>query len=189
MSTTLLNKFPVLEHGYVRLQTVSPDAVNLAEIRKRAYKGTLQAAHLELPYVHMEICCPYAVLLTLASSGLTLVPYQDMNKDMAHIPGLDDIKSGSIDIDWQISESLKLTIESTMLNQHAYAEDGCDRSVATLTTPLAAYWEGVVHGKLLSFLRFTESKHQPKIIRVYQERMRDSISSEYKNLQEMIERL
>lgn len=186
---TLLDKIPLLDHGYVRLQNASPSHSNLEEIRKRAYKGTMVAHHFDLPYVHVEICCPYAILLTLVSSGLTALPYQDMNRELAFLPDAGNIRSGTLADDMAISDHIKTTVESTMLNQQAYAKDNCDRAIATLTTPLAAYWEGVIHGKLSSFLRFTESKHQPRIIQVYQEGVRNSISLEYKNLSEMILRL
>jgi hypothetical protein len=61
-------------------------------------------------------------------------------------------------------------------------EDGCDRFIASLTTPVSTYWEGIVYGDLSTWMEFAESKSAPRIVAMYQEAIRNMLIAEYGNI-------
>lgn len=170
-------KTPILDHGYVELFSVSPDGEKMKHVFRQHYGKIYKPSLLSIPRVVFSVKCPIAILMTM--TRLNLVADLSYEKKHAFNPTVEHISSGDLETDQNISESIAMTNESLMLNQKAYAEDNCDRFIATLTTPISAYWEGLVYGDLSTWVEFTESKHAPRVVSLFQKEIRNILTAEY----------
>jgi hypothetical protein len=168
---------PMLDNGHVELFAASPGGEKMRHILYQHYGKIYKPSILSIPRVVFSIKCPIAIVMTM--TRLNLVTDLSSEKKHAFNPTVEHISSGNLENDQNISESIAMTNESLMLNQKAYAEDNCDRFIATLTTPISAYWEGLVYGDLLTWIEFTESKHAPRVVGLFQKEIRNILTAEY----------
>lgn len=185
---TTLNRIPVLDHGYVRPVGFCPSSSDLDKLRSSHFRNTYPASILDMTSVVLEIRCPYFILIPLVSAGVRASSSMS-SAEIAYSPTVDRINSGKLESDREISESMKMTIESLMINQKAYVHDGCNHFVAALTTPVAAYWEGVLQGSLPTWIRFYGAKGLHPLVGEYQRTISQIISSEYKNIHDIQKRV
>ena len=186
---TELNRIPVLDHGYVRLVSASPTEKVLDTIKRRAYRGATTPAMIAMPSVTLEIRLPYAVLISLTSQAIRFTPYLDMDVNLVLEPNEADIGSPSLEVSREIAASMKSTVNALVTNQHSYVADGCDRSIATITTPIAAYWEGVATAQLDTWIQVINTKGSPRLVQAYQIAIANAISTEFKSLDEFTKRV
>ena len=172
---TRLNKLPVLDHGYVSLISCSPSYSDHTDIRSSLFRNRLTAQSIDMVYVHLEVKCPYFILIPMVSSGIRCASSVSQASD-AFCPTLDMVASGSTANDRDISESMKMTVESLMLNQKSYVHDGCNAFVASITTPVAAYWEGVMYASMTEWSRFMFAKDLHPIVKQYQKTIYETVS-------------
>jgi hypothetical protein len=181
---TKLNRLPVLDHGYVSLMSCSPSYSDHLEIRSSMFRNRLTSQAIDMIYVHLQVKCPYFILIPMVSSGIRCTSSVSQASD-AFCPTVDMIASGSTANDRDISESMKMTVESLMLNQKSYVHDGCNAFVASVTTPVSAYWEGVMYASMGEWSRFMFAKDLHPIVKQYQRAVHDAVSIEYKNLEDI----
>lgn len=181
---TSLNRLPVLDHGYVSLISCSPTYSEHKSIMSSLFRNRLSMQSVDMVYVHLHIKCPYFILIPMVSSGIRCVSSANQAGD-AFCPTIEYVSSGSSSNDRDISESMKMTIESLMINQKAYIHDGCNAFIASVTTPVAAYWEGVMYASLTEWCRFILAKDLHSVVKQYQKTIHDSISTEYKNIDDI----
>lgn len=179
-----MSKIPVLNGGYVRLISCSPSYEEYKKILSSHFRNTMTLQVLDMSSIILEVKCPYFILIPLISAGMRAVAYPKQPED-AYIPAVDDIKSGSIENDKDISESMKMTIESLMLNKKAYTHDGCDSFIASVTSPVSYFWEGMIHAKTMEWARFLSLKNLHPIVGLYQSAIENTISTEYKNIEDI----
>lgn len=182
---TELNKIPVLDKGYVQLTSFAPSFLEVEKMRSEFFRGVLAPQLVETIQVFLRMKCPYFILVPLLTSGMRAISVPGLASD-AFVPQVDDIMSSSLANSQEIRESMSLTIDSLMLNQKAYIKDGCNAFVASLTTPVSAYWEGVIFGQLKDWLRFGNAPGLHPFIKEYQKSVIDCISVEYKNINDII---
>ncbi len=185
---TKINKIPVLDNGHVRAISFCPPDSELESIKSSYFRNTYSTSMLDITSVMLEVKCPYFILIPLISSGVKAASSMSPPRD-AYVPAVDTIKSGNHASDVEISQSISMTIDSLMLNQKAYTHDGCNQFVASLTTPVAAYWEGVMQASLPVWLRFTAAKNLHPLVNEYQRTIYQVISSEYKNIHDIQKRV
>jgi hypothetical protein len=179
-----IGRIPVLDKGYVQLRCAAPSGLELDKIRSEIYRGNFNPTLIEMTQIYLNVKCPYFLLIPLISSGIRAISLPLMPMD-AYVPALDSVKSGNVSIDKDIAESMAITIDSLMLNQKAYVKDGCNSFVASITTPVAAYWNGVMYGSLKDWLRFCKVPGLHPLVKEYQMSISNAISIEYKNLEEL----
>ena len=170
----------VLDDGYVKLFSMAPDGSGMQNVLNQHYGRVLKSSILSICRVHFAVKCPIAILLTM--TRLHLVVDVSSAKRSAFNPTVEHIRSGNLENDNNIVESISMTNESLLLNQKAYMEDNCDRFVASLTTPISTYWEGIVYGDLSTWIEFAESKSAPRIVAMYQDAIRNVLIAEYGNI-------
>jgi hypothetical protein len=170
----------VLDNGYVYLFSAAPDGERTKHILSKHYSGLFKSSILSVPRIVFSIKCPIAVIMSM--TRLHLVADSSSSKISTFNPTVEHIRSGNLKNDSDISESIAMTNESLMLNQKAYTEDNCDRFVATLTTPISAYWEGLAYGDLSTWMEFSESKSAPRIVASYQDAIKNILTAEYGNI-------
>lgn len=181
---TRLNKLPVLDKGYVAMMSCSPSYQEHVRMMSSFFRNRLTQNLIDVTYVHLEVKCPYFILIPMISSNIKVISSVNQATD-AFVPTVEHISSGSLDNDRDISESMSITIDSLMLNQKAYVHDGCNALVASLTTPVAAYWDGVMYASMSEWARFMFAKGLHPIVKQYQTAIYNAISTEYKNLEDI----
>lgn len=180
-----VGKIPTLDKGFVQLRCCAPNFNQLEAMKSELFRGNLTPQLIETVHVYLNIKCPYFLLIPLVSSGIRAIPKPGSPGD-AFIPRVNDIKSGNVLSDAEIQRSMSMTIESLMLNQRAYAKDGCNTFLSTITTPVAAYWEGVMFGLLKDWVRFTSTLGLHPLVKEYQKSVIDALLVEYKNINDII---
>lgn len=182
---TNLNKIPVLDKGYVQLSSFAPSFLEVESMRSEFFRGALAPQLIETIHVFLRLKCPYFILIPLLTSGMRAISVPGLASD-AFIPHVNDIMSSSLGSSQEIRDSMSLTIDSLMLNQKAYVKEGCNAFVASLTTPVSAYWEGIIFGQLKDWIRFGNASGLHPLIKEYQRSVIDCISVEYKNINDII---
>jgi hypothetical protein len=180
-----IGKIPTLDKGYVQIRCCAPNGLEIDKIRSEIYRGSWHPNLVEMSQVYLNVKCPYFLLIPLVSSGIRALSAPGAPTD-AYVPDVGSIKSGSLDSDREISESMSMTIDSLMLNQKAYAKEGCNTFLASITTPVAAYWSGILYGSLRDWLRFCGTPGLHPMVKEYQRSVSGSLSVEYKNLEDLI---
>lgn len=179
-----IGRIPTLDKGFVQLRCCAPNSRDLDVMKSELYRGTLSPQLLEIVNVFLNIKCPYFLLIPLVSSGIRAIPRPGQTND-AYMPQVDVIKSGSSTLDVEMAESMGMTIEALMLNQSSYVKDGCNSFVATITTPVAAYWEGVMFGLLKDWVRFANASGLHPLVKEYQKSVLSALSVEYTNINDI----
>jgi hypothetical protein len=180
-----VGKIPVLDKGFVQLKCCAPNFQDLEIMRSELFRGNLTPQLIETVHIYLNIKCPYFLLVPLLSSGIRAIPRPGSPGD-AFVPRIDDVKSGNHESDTEIQYSMALTIDSLMLNQKAYTKDGCNSFVASITTPVAAYWEGMMFGLLRDWIRFVGASGLHPLVKEYQKSVVDALSVEYKNINDIM---
>ena len=181
---TRLNKLPVLDYGHVSLLSCSPSYDDYLKIKSSMLRDRLTPQSIDMIHAHVEVKCPYFILIPMISSGIRCLSSVNQTSD-AFTPTLDMISSGSSANDRDIADSMRMTVESLMLNQKSYIHDGCNSLIASITTPVSAYWEGVMYASMTEWSRFIFAKDLHFTVRQYQKAIYDAISIEYKNLEDI----
>ena len=180
-----VGKIPVLDKGFVQLRCCAPNFHDLEIMKSELFRGNLTPQLIETVHVYLNVKCPYFLLIPLLSSGIRAISRPGVPGD-AYVPRVDEIKSGSHELDIEIQNSMSLTVESLMLNQKGYTKDGCNSFVASVTTPVAAYWDGVMFGLLKDWLRFAAASGPHPLIKEYQKSVVNVLSVEYKNINDIM---
>lgn len=180
-----VGKIPVLDKGFVQLRCCAPNFHDLEVMKSELFRGNLTPQLIETVHVYLNVKCPYFLLVPLLSSGIKAISRPGVPGD-AYVPRVDDIKSGNHESDLEIQYSMNLTIDSLMLNQKAYAKDGCNPFVASVTTPVAAYWEGVMFGLMRDWVRFAAAPGLHSLVKEYQKSVVNALSVEYKNINDIM---
>jgi hypothetical protein len=180
-----IGKIPTLDKGFVQLRCCAPNFHDLEIMKSELFRGNLTPQLVEIVNVYINIKCPYFLLIPLVSSGIRAISRPGSPGD-AYTPQADDIGSGNHELDLEIQYSMSLTIDSLMLNQKGYVKDGCNSFVASMTTPVAAYWDGVMFGLLRDWVRFASAPGLHPLIKEYQKSVVNVLSVEYKNINDIM---
>lgn len=180
---------PVLDKGYVKMFSASPSGRQFQEIRAIMFRGALRESLADIPRVVLEVRCPYVVLHAMQSTKIRVVNNFSSFKHVVYEPQVTDIRSGNHEKDVQLSEYMCSTLNALAINQATLNQDGCNTFIAGLTTPIAAYWEGLVYGDLTDWIRVITAPHAPNIIKAYQEAFNSVISAEFIELEELTRRI
>lgn len=180
-----IGKIPTLNKGFVQLRACAPSYLELEKLKSELYRGTLTPQLIDMVYVVLNMKCPYFMLIPLVSSGIRAAARPGGAAD-AYCPGPEWIKSGKHATDVEVSESISQTVESLMLNQQAYVKDGCNSFVASITTPVAAYWDGVTMGFMRDWIRFATAPGLHPMIKQYQNAVSNALAVEYTNINDII---
>jgi len=184
-----LGSTPVLDKGYVKLLSASPSGQQISIIRNQVFRGLVKESLTDLPRVVLKIRCPYVVLHHLQSTKIRIINDLSVNKEFVYEPQITDIRSGKHETDVELAEYMSSTLNALVVNQVTLKQDGCNAFIAQLTTPIAAYWEGIAYGDLSDWIRIIVAPHTPPMVKAYQDAFKLTISTEFLELDEFIRRI
>lgn len=178
----MLNKTPVLDKGYVTLQSTS---LNNDELNKLilGYALRKQDDYLCLPHVHIEIKCPLFVQLWLCKYQFHMLTKKTKTTE-AYIPAISEIKAKDLETSKNISEAIEATTEALLINPKMFTEDGCDSHIAQIITPINVYNILTVSGSLIKWMPILRANNLPAPIEAYKEAIKNVLEAEWTVLKE-----
>ena len=162
----LLNKIPCLDKGYVALISSSCTSDRLAEVVREFFKKDDQLFLREMSTLTLIIKCPLFVQLNLSTHDLKIISIPPTEID-AYIPNVGEIGSPDLETSRNISANIKMTTDALLINPKAYQDDGCDRFMSQVITPINTYTTILVHGSYNEWKKFCNKKGIPEPVKAY----------------------
>lgn len=181
-----LGAIPVLDHGWIKLLSCSPNGKELQEIRQQYYRGTIQSSMVKMTQVSIEINMPIFVRIAMGRIPFVLKPFNNYEK--FYNPSIADIGSGNLETNKQIQESIQMTMDALITNQETYMSDGCNHFVAMMTVPTSAYISGVAYSSMEEWMSFVCLTNTPNQVKSYQEGIKKILMAEFPMWEEIEKR-
>ncbi len=162
----LLNKIPCLDKGYVALIEASCNSVRLGEISRELFKKDDSKFLRHLGSMTILMKCPLFVQLNLSTLNLKIVPASPMEVE-AYVPNAGEIGGSNVNGNQEISDNMKETTDALLINPAAYQEDGCDKFISQVLTPISVYQTIIVQGSYEEWKKFCEQQRVPTPIKAY----------------------
>lgn len=178
----LLNKISVLDKGYVALISAHNGGDQLKDIALDLLKSDINQNLYGLASLTIAIKMPLFVQLNLSKFGFTIV---DIPVDTieAYVPDITDVRGKDRETAESIADDISRTQEALLINPLAYQQDGCDRFVSQVISPISVYNELIVSGTLGNWLKFVRQKNLPRPVQAYCNAVKDIIKNEWKRLE------
>ena len=168
---------PVLDHGWIKLLSCSPNGKEMQEIRTRYYRGTIQSSMIQMTQIAIEMNVPIFVRIAMGRIPFVLKPFNTYEN--FYNPTVADICSGNLETNQQIQENIQMTMDALMTNQETYVSDGCNNFVAMMTAPTSAYVSGIAYGNMGEWMDFTSLASAPNQVKAYQDSIRKTLMAEF----------
>lgn len=162
----LLNKIPCLDKGYVALLEVSCNGVKLGDIAREFFKKDDSKFLRDLGSLTLVMKCPLFVQLNLSTYKLKIITTAP-DEIEAYVPNVGEIGGSNVNTNREISENIKATTDALLINPAAYQEDGCDRFISQVLTPISVYQTIIVQGSYEDWKRFCEQQRAPTPLKAY----------------------
>lgn len=180
--TLLLNKIPTLDKGFVAKLDSSCNSEKLNQLAVSYFKrlnGKFLAHNLST--LTMVIKCPLFVQLNLSTFNLSITPVPHTADDPieVYIPNVSEIGSSSLETSNTIISDMQNTSAALLMNPKAYQEDGCDKYISHILTPINTYTTIIVHGGYNNWCRFASQENTPTCIRAYTDAVNDILKAEW----------
>lgn len=155
----LLNKIPCLDKGYVALISCSNNFDKLNEVSLEFFKRSDSAFLRDMSTLTLVVRCPLFVQLNLSTHQFKIysAPVTEVE---AYCPNVGEIGAPDLETCRNISANIKMTSDALLINPKAYQEDGCERFMSQIATPINTYTTLIVHGSYNEWKKFC---NQPKI--------------------------
>jgi hypothetical protein len=120
----------------------------------------------EMSTLTLVIKCPLFVQLNLSTHDLKIisVPPSDIE---AYIPNVGEIGAPDLGTSKGISDNIRATTDALLINPRAYQDDGCDRFMSQVITPINTYTTILVHGSYNEWKKFCDKRAIPAPIKAY----------------------
>lgn len=184
----LFNKLRVLDKGFVSLVSSCNGSVRLKELKNEFFRAQLHPDFLKIANATLYIKCPLFIQLNLAKYGFTITnipPAEEKNE--VYLPDETEIGSSNLEVNRAIADDIARTSEALLINPLSYREDGCDRFLSQVATPINVYSEILVHGTLEQWLVYLSQKDIPKQAEAYLIAIQGLLLAEWDNLKELKE--
>jgi hypothetical protein len=120
----------------------------------------------EISTLTLVMKCPLFVQLNLSTHDFKIisVPVTEVE---SYCPNLGEVAAKAHDLSKDIADNIKATSDALLINPKAYQEDGCDRFVSQVLTPISTYTTIIVHGSYNEWKRFCNQTKLPAPIKSY----------------------
>lgn len=176
----LLNKIPVLDHGYVALISSTLPAQTHSDVVDEFFKAQARDELNSVCFAVVAIKAPIFTTLVLSQYGFTLVPTRH-DALQAYQPSVGEIGSPDLETNRLISEDIARTSEALLINPSAYAADGADKFISQIIMPVSTYSTFIVGGSLEQWQKFYKKKNVPAPIRAYADAIEQVIKAEWRH--------
>jgi hypothetical protein len=175
----LLNRLPCLDKGYVAYLDSSGSSAKLKDIALEFFKKTESGFLSPLATLTVVMKCPLFVQLNLSTHNLQIVTVPPTDVE-AYCPHVGDIGAPEHDACVMIANNMAQTTDALLINPKAYQQDGCDRFVSQVLTPISTYTTIIVHGSYDEWRKFCYQNNMPGAIAAYATVLRQIMAAEWK---------
>jgi len=175
----LLNKIPCLDKGYTAFISSSCTSDTLNAVAMEFFKQDKSHFLREMSSLTLAVKCPIFIQLHLSTFGFKIftTPVTEVE---TFIPNVGEIGSPDLEINRTISHNMKVTSEALHINPKAYQEDGCDRFISQILTPINTYTTIIVHGSYNDWKRFCDQQKVPMPMKAYIKAVTQIMNAEWR---------
>ena len=176
----LLNPIPCLDKGWVALISSSCTSEKLNDVAMEFFKKDDSHFLRELSTLTLVIKCPLFLQLNLSTHDFKIVstPVTDVE---AYCPNVGEIGAPDLGTSRDISANIKATTDALLINPKAYQEDGCDRFMSQIITPINTYTTLIVHGSYNEWKRFCNQQRLPAPTKSYVKAITQIMNAEWRS--------
>ena len=175
----LLNRLPVLDKGYVAFISSSCTSDKLNEVAIEFFKNNDIVPLKEMSTLTVVIKCPLFVQLNLSTHNFKIIS-TPISEVEAYCPNLGEIGAPDLETSRIISDNIKATTDALLINPKAYQEDGCDRFMSQVITPINTYTTLIVHGSYGEWKRFCNQQRVPAPMKAYIKAVTQIMNAEWR---------
>jgi hypothetical protein len=175
----LLAKIPCLDKGYVALISCSCNTDKLNEISMEFFKRDNSQFLRELSTITLIVKCPLFIQLNLSTYGFKIVSAPTTEVE-AYCPNVGEVGAPDLETSRNIAANIKMTTDALLINPKAYQDDGCDRFISQVLTPLNTYTTLVVHGSYDDWKRFCNQTKVPTPTKSYLKAITQIMNAEFR---------
>ncbi len=175
----LLNRLPCLDKGYVALISSSCTSDKLNEVVMEFFKKDNALFLREISTLTLAIKCPLFVQLNLSTHGFKIISTPVVEVE-TYCPNVGEIGSPELETSRGIAENIQATSAALGINPKAYEEDGCDRFISQILTPINTYTTLIVHGSYNEWKRFCNQPKVPAPMKSYVKAVTQIMNAEWR---------
>lgn len=174
-----MNKIKTLDSGWVALAGCSLDKNQLRCLLDENIITSSDNRINDLITISIAIKAPMFVKLALSEFGLSTITKKQSNKLEYYSPKVNEVNAGDLETSKRITNNIKMMSDLLVNNWIGYVNDGCERSVSQVNTPLCVYNTTVVTGTLRQWLSFVYHNKLPKLTEEYRAVVESILLTEY----------
>ena len=175
----LLNPIPCLDKGYVAQISSSCNSDKLNEVNIEFFKKDNAHFLRDISTLTLILKCPLFVQLNLSSFDLKIIS-APVSEVEAYCPNVGEIGAADLESSKSMAENMKSTTDALLINPKAYQQDGCDRFISQILTPLSTYTTLVVHGSYNEWKRFCLQQKVPTPTKSYIKAITQIMNAEWR---------
>lgn len=178
----LLNKIPVLDKGYVALISSCNTTQVLRDIDQEFFFGKYPTVLEELGSMTVVMKCPLFVQLNLSKFNFRIINAEaESNPTIeAFLPNAGQIGARERSACDSISDDIARTTDALLINPVAYRQDGCDRFISQLLTPINIFTTIIVQGSYKEWCSWAYVQQVPGPIKAYTMAIQQIVDAEWK---------
>lgn len=134
----------------------------------------------EMSTMTLVIKCPLFIQLSLSTFGFKIFTTPVAEVETFN-PNVGEIGSPDLETNRVISENMKATSDALHVNPAAYQEDGCDRFISQILTPINTYTTILVHGSYNDWKRFCNQQRVPLPMKAYIKAVTQIMNAEWRS--------
>jgi len=175
----LLNRLPCLDKGYVAFISSSCTSEKLNDVAMEFFKKDDSHFLRDISTLTLAIKCPLFVQLNLSTHNFHIIttPVVDVE---TYNPNVGEIGSLDLGINIEISDNIKATSEALHINPKAFQQDGCERFISQILTPINTYTTLIVHGSYNEWKKFCNQQKIPLPAKSYVKAITQIMNAEWK---------
>ena len=175
----MLNKIPCLDKGFVAyVDSILPTRIAReleAELFVRQEFSTLR----NLASLTLAIKSPIFVEKVIRQMRFDAVSVPQSGELEAYLPNPGEIGAPELETSRAIADDIARTTAALLINPKAYQQDGCDRFISQLITPINVYTTIIVTGSYSEWSKFVEMPGLPESVKHYQRAVKQVLDAEW----------
>lgn len=180
--TEPLNKINVLDKGYVALVSASIDGKTLKGIYDGYFRTKINKELWHLASMTLLVKCPLFKQLHLARHNFRIVQLPTKDEIEVYTPDVSEVQTGDSQDDADMAKYFSQVTESLLMSSKALQQDGCDKFLSQVITPISAYNTILVHGSLDEWIKYIKQSKLPPQLEAYRATVEGIMTAEWQQL-------